>query len=321
MSAILFIFYLARCLKNPIRTKMKGFLIEPKYADDMTYAGTCKTQIEEVEKKVQRKLDGYNLKVNAPKTERYTIPKPPAPSEPIPTMDILLKHKDDKTLWSELDWLLFKPHKKDTTPDWRECKLLGSKLDTKKDICRRKILTIESMKNDENVYKSKYASISSKVRTFNVFAGSVFLYNSELWTITSSTSKMIDAFHRRMLRRAIDIKWPKKISNEELYRRTKAEPWSKTIKRRRLNWLGHLMRLDDSTEARKALREALRPEKRKVGKTPTTWLKTIEKDLAGTVEINIFGEDQDEIIAKLSEATGDRKIWKATVQCIMEKNL
>ena len=30
------------------------------------------------------------------------------------------------------------------------------------------------------------------------------------------------------------------ITNEDLYRRTKAEPWSKTICRRRLNWLGTL---------------------------------------------------------------------------------
>ena len=34
LSAILFIFYLAKCLKIPIHTKVKGFLINPTYADD-----------------------------------------------------------------------------------------------------------------------------------------------------------------------------------------------------------------------------------------------------------------------------------------------
>ena len=106
LSAILFIFYLAKCLKDPIRTRMKGFLITPKYADDITYAGTCKAQIDEMEGKIPQKLEEYNLKVNNTKTERYTIPKPPPPPVPIPSMATLLKHKKDKTLWSALDWML-----------------------------------------------------------------------------------------------------------------------------------------------------------------------------------------------------------------------
>ena len=103
LSAILFIFYLAKCLKHPIKTRMKGFLISPKYADDITYGGTCKSQIDEIEVKVPQKLEGHNLKVNESKTEKYIIPKPPPPPIPIPTMETLLKHKNDKPLWSELD--------------------------------------------------------------------------------------------------------------------------------------------------------------------------------------------------------------------------
>ena len=40
LSAILFIFYLAKCLEKPIETEIKGFLINPTYADDLTIAGT-----------------------------------------------------------------------------------------------------------------------------------------------------------------------------------------------------------------------------------------------------------------------------------------
>ena len=150
-------------------------------------------------------------------------------------METLLKHKNDKPLCSELDWLNYKRNVKDKTPDWRNCKLLGSKLDTEKDIARRKCRTIESMKKIESAYKSKNLSIATKVKTFNAFAASVFLYNSELWTTTSTLAKKIDSFHRRMLRQAINIHWPKKISNVNLYNKTKVEPWSKTIRRRRLN--------------------------------------------------------------------------------------
>ena len=44
------------------------------------------------------------------------------------------------------------------------------------------------------IYKSKSLSIETKVRTFNAFASSVFLYNSELWTVTATLDKKIDLF-------------------------------------------------------------------------------------------------------------------------------
>ena len=92
LSTILFIFYLAKCLEKPIKTKMKGFLINPMYADDLTIAGTNKMQVNELEQKMSKQLEKYNLQVNAEKTEKYEIPRPPPPS---PTMEDLLKHKND----------------------------------------------------------------------------------------------------------------------------------------------------------------------------------------------------------------------------------
>ena len=101
-----------------------------------------------------------------------------------------------------------------------------------------------------------------KIRTFNTFASSVFLYNSELWGVTATLENKINSFQRRLLRQAINVRWPKKISNKDLYEKTKQEEWSKTIKRRRLNWIGHFLRLSENTLVRKAFYEGLQPEKR-----------------------------------------------------------
>ena len=50
----------------------------------------------------------------------------------------------------------------------------------------------------------------------------MFLYNSELWTLTITKEKLIDSFHRRILRTScLNIRWPKKVSNDEVYKRTK----------------------------------------------------------------------------------------------------
>ena len=323
LSAILFIFYLAKCLRRPIRTKSRGYLVQPKYADDITYAGISKRQIDELEIKVPARLNEYDLSANESKTEKYQIPKPPPPIPPPPSMATLLKHKADKPLWSELDWLInYKPEIKDKTPDWRNCKLLGSKLDTIKDIGRRKGLAIDSMRKKDHIYKSRRSiSIQQKIRTFNAYSASVFLYNSELWTVTTAIEKQIDSFQRRLLRQAINIRWPKKITSEELYRRTKEEKWSRKIKRRRLNWLGHLMRMEKETPARKSLTEALTPAKKKRGKPPMTWLKVIEKDIQPVVTLNIHTDTAETITNKLINVTEDRKRWTQRIKDIMESNL
>ena len=67
---MLFIFYLAKCLEKPIKTKMKGFLINPTHVDDLTIAGTNKIQVNELEHKISTQLEKYNLKMNAEKTEK-----------------------------------------------------------------------------------------------------------------------------------------------------------------------------------------------------------------------------------------------------------
>ena len=110
----------------------------------------------------------------------------------------------------------------------------------------------------------------------------VFSYKALLWTLTDTHTleKQIDSFQRRMLRRLINICWPKVISNERLYEKTEIEEWSVIIRKRRLDWLGHLMRLDKKTPVRLALYESLQPVQRKRGRPCSAWMNIIEKDLS-----------------------------------------
>ena len=133
-------------------------------------------------------------------------------------MEDLLKHKENRTNWSELDWLVtYKPPTPENpAPDWKKCKLLGSLLDTTKDIERRKGLALSSMQAFEYVFKSKRISTELKIRTFSTYTASIFLFNSELWALTETLQNSIDSFHRRLLRKVINIRWPKLISNNKL---------------------------------------------------------------------------------------------------------
>ena len=106
---------------------------------------------------------------------------------------------------------------------WKKCKLLGSLLDTEKDINRRKILAIDAFKTLNKNFDSRKISNAVKIRTSNAYVASVFLYNSELWTLTKTLENTVNTFQRRHLRKILGIHWPKKITNIELYTKHKTE--------------------------------------------------------------------------------------------------
>ena len=90
---------------------------------------------------------------------------------------------------------------------------------------------------------------------------------------------------------------------------TKQKPWSEVIKKRRLKWAGHLMRLPEQTPARVALNKFTEQHKRRVGRPKNTWLATLKKDLK---EYNLPADNR-KFIEKLSELTEDRERWKEIV--------
>ena len=223
LSAILFIFYLACCLGKETKTYLNKLLIAPKYADDITYVSSKSNIIDEIQIQIPKKLRKFNLTINESKTEIYQVPKPTPLQPPKLTFEELLMHKDGKPRWSELDWLInCKPKPiKDDTPNYKQCKLLGSLLDTNSDIKKRKILAIESMKKLTKIFKSQRISIELKIRCFQTYVSSIFLYNSELWCMNTTTNNEVDSFHRKQLRFALDFHYPKIIRNEDLYVITK----------------------------------------------------------------------------------------------------
>ena len=115
LSAILFIFYLAECFaennENTAALKYditnyndKDFNVDPFYADDTTFAGTNqqgKKRLKQIEKKLPKQMEKKNLSANHTKTERYEFPIPPPPQTPNPSYETLIKHKNDKIIWSE----------------------------------------------------------------------------------------------------------------------------------------------------------------------------------------------------------------------------
>lgn len=64
-----------------------------------------------------------------------------------------------------------------------------------------------------------------KMGIFNTVFSSVFLHNSDIWTTTKDTQKIIDTSQRNSMRKILNIRYPIKISNEDLYKIIQQQSW------------------------------------------------------------------------------------------------
>ena len=139
--------------------------------------------------------------------------------------------------------------------NWKKCKYLGTLLDTNSDISRRKCLAILAFNKLKIAFNSKL-TIKNKIRIFNAYIESIFLYNAELWTLTKKLAEDINIFQRSVLRKILKIAWPKKISNKDLYSKTKTVEWSKKIHKKETAMdRPYLFRLPEDAPAKQALSE------------------------------------------------------------------
>ena len=85
------------------------------------------------------------------------------------------------------------------------------------------------------------------------------------------------------------------------------------IKQRRLNLLGHILRLNNKTPVQQALEINTETTRRKKGRPKQTWEATIVKDL-----IDIIPEMTNKLDSKtlemLKELASDREVWGRIVK-------
>ena len=115
--------------------------------------------------------------------------------------------------------------------DWKNITFLGSKLDTESDISRRKGLASAAWDKNSSLLTTKTLPLTLRASYLETFVSSIFLYQCCIWTLTVKREREIDIIQRRYLRRLIGIRYPKKITNNELYKITRQTPWSVICKK------------------------------------------------------------------------------------------
>ena len=130
----------------------------------------------------------------------------------------------------------------------------------------------------KNTWTSREISTTTKLRIFNSNVKSVLLYGSETWRMTKMTQRKIQVFINTCLRRIFRIRWPEKVSNEELWQRAGQDPIASQILRRKWGWIGHTLRKPASSTTRQGL--TWNPQgKRKRGRPRNSWRRDTEAEL------------------------------------------
>ena len=240
VSPIFFIVLLNKALED-LKTKVPfprpisdlGYPEDAEYADDTDFISTSEEYLENLLPYVEKEFGTYNLLVNTDKTEKTKI------------------SANEK--------------------DWKNTKKLGSLLGEEEDLKRRMQLAAAQFSKLKNLWKTKGTALETRLKLYNALIIPILIYNAGTWGLTCEQSEKIDKFHRRQLRQIIKIRWPNKISRQNLYESCKVlEPLSTKIARLRWSLFGHILRLNEEVPARKVMKLYCDQENGKRGRPKTT---------------------------------------------------
>lgn len=88
---------------------------------------------------------------------------------------------------------------------------------TDEDITARRKKTQQAFAMLQPVWRSKDLRTATKIRISNTNVEAVLLYGSETWRVTAVSTKKVQTFIKKCLRRILGVYWPEMITNKDLY--------------------------------------------------------------------------------------------------------
>ena len=134
-----------------------------------------------------------------------------------------------------------------------------------------------------------------KIRFVKCYVWSVLLYAMETWTLKMTDINRLEAFEMWIYRRLLKISWTDRISNEEVLRRVEqTRTLFTTVKRRKVAYLGHIMR-SERYRLLQLIMQGKIEGRRGLGRKQISWLRNI-REWTGIHNIgNLFGIARDRI--------------------------
>ena len=118
----------------------------------------------------------------------------------------------------------------------------------------RHSLTSQVMSSLQHTWKNQERlSLTTKTCIYHALVLFVLLYTAETWSLLSTDSRALEAFHMKCQRQLLQIKWHQFIWNEDISTTIGLPSISYTISHWRNALYGHVARLPDDVPAHKAL--------------------------------------------------------------------
>jgi hypothetical protein len=229
------------------------------YADDVCLLANSRSGLRTMSHALYEKGKCAGLKINIPKTKIMSVNATEDSQQLLLQEQVIQEVQQFTYLGSEL------------SPKG------GAELDVEKRINKARTAFGKLSK----IWQSNIFSLRTKLRLFNSNVKSVLLYGCETWKVTVSITKKLQTYTNRCLRRILKIRWPRIISNNELWQITGQTRIQNEIRRRKWRWIGHTLRKANTTIARQAFDFTPHGGSRRPGRPPKTWRSTVEDEARG----------------------------------------
>ncbi|KAI5734561.1 hypothetical protein M8J77_007970 [Diaphorina citri] len=193
-----------------------------RYADDTVMLSDSIQDLQQLVNNLNQKCNEFGLKMNLKKTKLMLISKTPKNNVNLTIDGVPIdKVSSYKYLGT---WL----HEDNNQTKEIRCRIEIARhafIKMKKCLCSRDI------------------NLKLRTRILKCYVFSTLLYGAEVWTLKKNNEKNINAFEMWCYRRMLRIPWTDKVTNVEVLRRMdKIMELEYTIKKKKLEYLGHILR-------------------------------------------------------------------------------
>uniref|UniRef100_A0A8D8WVA9 Craniofacial development protein 2 n=1 Tax=Cacopsylla melanoneura TaxID=428564 RepID=A0A8D8WVA9_9HEMI len=287
LSATLFIIALHSVIKH---LDQRGTIFNKStqicaYADDIGLIARTKTRLIEVFRDLEEKAKGIGLIINDSKTQ-YMIASANKTLKPV---DLVINDRTFKVVTS--------------------FKYLGNLIDNSAQcstsIKERIQAGFRAYYANINLLKSKLLNRTAKMQIYKTLIRPIVTYAGETWTLTEADKERLRRFERKVVRKIyggvkVENEWRIRY-NSEINDILQNEDIVRFIKSRRIQWFGHIQRMDDSRMPKKVLNARVYTTRRR-GRPKMRWKDNVTDDL------------QKMRVTGWGSKSKDRTLWRSIVE-------